>query len=131
MITPFSATFSKDKSTYIRLSRLLSRSNSFCHVTSDAPSPLYVDDLMPYYCQISLIRRPASTSFNIDTIGDPVNVDCRIGPGWDSSSAGRFSFSAVSVEGRAHVYSGRVSISRTVHRCIAKKAPPKLMTLEP
>ncbi len=82
VITPFSTTFSNDKSAYIRLSRLLSRSSFFCQLTSDAPSPLCVDDLTPYYCQISLIRRSASVSFNIDTIGGPVNVDCRIELDW-------------------------------------------------
>ena len=82
VITPFSATFSNDKSAYIRLSGLLSRSSFFCQLTSDALSPLYVDDLMPYYCQILLIRRLVSASFNIDTIGGPVNVDCRIELDW-------------------------------------------------
>lgn len=82
VITPFSTTFSNDKSAYIRLRQLLSRSSFFCQLTSDASSPLYIDDRIPYYYQISLIRRPASASFNIGTIGSPVNVDCRIELDW-------------------------------------------------
>ena len=79
-MTSFSAAFSRDRSAYIRLSRLFSCSSSFSRFTSDAANPpylafhlSYVAELMPYCRQISLTGRPASASWRMDTICVSVN----------------------------------------------------------